>query len=93
MANILFIVALIAFCNIQNIIGNHLGNCIQENPCVCRFNDYSLINITTIIGDQKPPYLVDTDPTTNSTYYFSGCKDATFTNQTFSVSMISVISE
>lgn len=65
---------LIILTNIHNIIANNLGQCVQETPCVCKFNEYSLVDISKIIGDQQPPYLIDAEG--NSTFYFSGCKNA-----------------
>lgn len=80
-----FVILLLIFITIQNIAANSLGRCVQENPCVCKFNDYSLVNISDILDNQKPPYLVDADEV-NSKFYFSGCKNAILQNNTFSVS-------
>lgn len=76
---------LIVLSIIENIYGSNLGKCVQENACVCRFDEYSIVNISNIIENQKPPYLEDTDSNTNYTYYFSGCKNTSLGNLTFSV--------
>lgn len=81
----IFVFILIFISNSLNVLGSDLGICVQESPCVCKFNEYSLVNITSILGDQKPAYLDDTDAVSNYTYYFSGCVDYTLDNHTFSV--------
>lgn len=83
MANIL-VPLLVTFIEIHNIYANNLGQCVQENSCVCNFNEYSLVNISNILENKQPPYLVDAEG--NSTYYFSGCKNALLNNKFFSVS-------
>lgn len=83
MANILII--LIALSIIQNVYGVNLGKCVQENACICKFDEYSIVDISNITENVDTPYLEDTDSNTNTTFYFSGCKNAVLEKTTFSV--------
>lgn len=92
MAKIVFIVLVFLYI-VHNILGSSLGKCVQESPCVCKFNEYSSIDLSEIVGEKS--YLVDSVYTedngkgitkTNVTeFFFSGCKNATFDNYTFAV--------
>lgn len=88
MANIL--VFIVFFSSLRAAYTSNLGKCIKQNACVCKFNEHSLVNLTNIIGNQKPPYLTDTDSVTNATYFFSGCQNATIDNITFTVSNLNI---
>lgn len=87
MANYLILI-IITVSKLNDILANHLGKCIQQTTCVCKFNQYATVNISTILGTQK--WLEDSDGKTNTTFYFSGCKnyqDSKLGNTTFSVNI------
>ncbi|KAJ8970814.1 hypothetical protein NQ314_001014 [Rhamnusium bicolor] len=52
---------------------NTIKKCVQENSCLCRLDEYRIINISSVLNTN---YLEDTYG--NITYYFLGCEDNNF---------------
>ncbi|XP_023024128.2 cation-dependent mannose-6-phosphate receptor [Leptinotarsa decemlineata] len=52
--------------------------CINENPCLCQITEYTKIDISKLLGDEK--YLEDSsyESGTAVTYRFSGCKNFSY---------------
>ncbi|CAH1116041.1 unnamed protein product [Phaedon cochleariae] len=56
-------------------------SCVKQNPCLCEIEDDTKIDISTLMSSLTPQYLEDSQG--NRTYYFSGCRDANVTVNTY----------
>lgn len=59
------------------------SKCIQKNPCLCEFDEYSQINLENLIPNNTR-YVQDSEQdfkyNYTISYFFSGCKDTEFSD-------------
>ncbi|XP_060522055.1 uncharacterized protein LOC132699400 [Cylas formicarius] len=74
-------ILILILCAIQLSTGN---KCVQQGPCICKFDDYTEINLKDLIPPKSDsPFLTDTIG--NNTYFFSGCKDQEFDGKIYNI--------